>query len=271
MKCWLNGVLCPIEEARIDPQDRGFLLGDGVFETLLATDGGVLHGGRHLTRLFAAARMLDIPTPFAKLEIIAAMQRLLHENQLREGRAVLRLTLTRGMGARGLAPPPQARPTLLLTSIGAPPPPQQMRAVISSHVRNEKSISSRIKSLNYLDNIMARREAVQAGADEALMCNSQGNIAAASSANIFIVTGGVLCTPAVADGALPGIMRALILDAAQQRNLTLREGPITRAELASAQEAFLTNAVIGVCPLLEIDGIPVGAGAIGPITKILQA
>ncbi len=271
MICWLNGALFPIEQARIDPRDRGFLLGDGIFETMLAVDGAVRDEARHMARLSGASEFLGIPLPFSEEEILTAMQLLLQDNNLRQGRAALRLTLTRGAGARGVAPPLQCRPTVLLTAVLAPPPPQKMRAIVSSYIRNEKSISSRIKSLNYLDNIMARNEAVQRGVDEALMCNSAGNFASASAANFFVVAGGVLCTPSVDTGALPGVMRSIVMEAASEMNIPLHEGPVAAASLATASEAFLTNVLIGVCPLVEIDGKLIGNGATGPITSKLQA
>lgn len=270
MICWLNGAFCPVEQARIDPQDRGFLLGDGIFETMLAVDGVVRRAPRHLARLAGAAELLGFLAPFSDNEILAAIGRLLQENGLHQGRAVLRLTLTRGAGARGLAPPPHVTPALLLTAAATSPPPQSMRAIISSCVRNEKSVTSRIKSLNYLDNIMARREAVQNGADEALMRNSTGDIAAASAANIFVVEDGVLSTPSVGDGALPGVMRSIVLAAAAELDIPAREGPVAIEALTRISEAFLSNALIGVCPLVEIDGKVIGNGVAGPITRQLQ-
>lgn len=271
MICWLNGVFCPVEQARIDPRDRGFLLGDGIFETMLAVDGAVHHANRHLARLSGAAELLGIPIVFSESEISDAMINLLKENQLVSGRAALRLTLTRGVGARGVAPPLEVAPTILMTAVSTPPPPPHMRAIISSYVRNEKSVSTQIKSLNYIDNIMARNEALQQGADEALMCNSHGDIVGASAANIFIVTDGVLYTPPAGDGALPGIMRGIVMQAAMTQNIPLREASITRTTLAGASEAFMTNALIGVCPLIEIDGVSVGNAAAGPITQKLRA
>lgn len=270
MNCWLNGVMLDAGEARIDPRDRGFLLGDGIFETLLAVDGGVRHLPRHMARLFAAAQLLGIPAPHSKDELAAAMAQLLQENSLLRGRAALRLTLTRGVGARGLAPPPGAAPSILLTAVALPPAPEQVRAIMSTYVRNEKSISSRIKSLNYLDNIMARREAAQCGAGEALMRNSMGGLACASAANLFVVTGGVLRTPPVSDGALPGIMRAIVLERAAALNIPSQEASIAQKEMDAASEAFLTSALIGVCPLVQIDATPVGNGAPGPVTQALR-
>lgn len=270
MICVLNGKFFSVEDAHIDVRDRGFLLGDGIFETMLAVDGVVRHDSRHLARLFDAAAQLGLSVPVKKSEITALLRRLLHENQLGEGRAALRLTLTRGIAKRGLAPPLQTAPTLLITAAAAPPPPLHMRAMLSSYVRSEKSICSQIKTLNYLDNIMARNQAAQRGVDEALMRNGAGNVACASAANIFVVTDGVLCTPMVEDGALAGIMRSVVLDAARDMDIAVREGSVTPGALASASEIFLTNALIGVCPLIEIDGSPVGDGGIGPVTGQFQ-
>lgn len=271
MICWLNGALIPIEQARIDPRDRGFLLGDGIFETLLAVDGAVRRLPRHLLRFRQAAALLDIPIPFAGAGILAAMHSLLRENDCLRGRAALRLTLTRGAGARGLAPPPQTAPTLLLTAAPANAAPQQMKAAVSAYVRNEKSVSSRIKSLNYLDNILARREAAARGADEALMCNTTGSLAGASAANLFVVESGTLRTPSLSEGALPGITRSIVLEVAAELDIALCEGPVSRAALAAANEAFLSNALIGICPLISVDETPVGDGMIGSVTARLRA
>lgn len=262
MICWLNGAFVDIEGARIDPRDRGFLLGDGVFETMLADDGLVRRAGRHFARLHGAAAMLAIPIPSTDDEILDAMQRLLIENQCQQGRAALRLTLTRGTGARGVAPPDTLKPLLLITAASAPPPPEHLRVILATYVRNEKSVSSRIKSLNYLDNIMARREAALRGADEALMCNSAGALAGASAANLFVVHDNVIFTPSLDEGALPGVMRAVVIDAANALNIPLRETRIELAALDAAAEVFLTNALISVCPLVEIDGRAIKPGSL---------
>ncbi len=262
MICWLNGAFLDIASSRIDPRDRGFLLGDGVFETMLAEAGLVRRVRRHLARLHRAAELLAIPLPFKDDEILDAMQHLLVENQCGQGRAALRLTLTRGVGARGVTPPDTPKPLLLITAASAPPPPEHLRVILATYVRNEKSISSRIKSLNYLDNIMARREAALRGADEALMCNSAGALAGASAANVFVVYDNVIFTPSLDEGALPGVMRAVVIDAAKDLNIPLREARIDLAALDAAAEIFLTNALIGVCPLVEIDGRAIKPGSL---------
>jgi len=267
MICWLNGVLGDIEQARIDPRDRGFLLGDGIFETLLAEAGGVRRVRRHLARLRGAAALLDIALRYPDDEIIAAMQSLLSGNRLLQDRAVVRLTLTRGPGGRGIQPALQTSPTLVITADAAPPPPVGVRAVLSTILRNERSIICGIKSLNYLDNILARREAAARGAGEALLRNHGGGIAGASAANIFIVRDSTLLTPPLSEGALPGIMRGCVMQAANRLQLPLRETRIDLADLQAAQEAFVSNALIGVCPLLEFEGRAI---APGPMTRALR-
>ncbi len=257
MNCWLNGSLVDIEKARIDPRDRGLLLGDGVFETLLAENGEVRHVERHLARLNAAAKLLSIPVPYGDDEIKTALGCLVDKD-----RAALRITLTRGVAARGLAPPENSQPALMITAAQAAAPLQQMRVVVATHIRNEKSLTSQIKSLNYLDNILARCEAVEAGADEAVMCNSTGRIACASAANIFIVRDQVVLTPALRDGALDGIMRGLVIEAAGALGIPLRQTHIERADLQAADEIFLTSSLIGICPVAALAGRTLAAGQI---------
>lgn len=270
MICWLNGAFTGLDAARIDPRDRGFLLGDGVFETLLAVNGTPRRHARHFARLRAASGLLGIPLTVSDADMLEAMQRLLRENQLLQARAAIRITLSRGVAGRGLQPPPITAPTLLMTVAETPPPPAFMRAVTASFIRNEKSISSRIKSLNYLDNVLARREASLRGADEALMPNSSGAIACASAASLFIVRDGVLLTPALDEGALPGVMRGLALETAAALNIQARETRISPPGLQDATEAFLSNALTGLCPLVEIDGKPLGNGNTGPLTQRLR-
>ncbi len=221
---YLNGQLHPRAEARIDPTDRGLLLGDGLFETMRADRG----------RIF-------------------------------------RLTLTRGPGPRGLLPPPDPRPTLLITASHLPSTPHPpATAHIASIRRNEHSPLSNIKSLNYLDNLIARQEALAHGADEALLLNTAGHLAEASSANLFVVTDGILHTPSLTDGALPGITRAVVLEVAAELGLPAAETSLTPLDLARADEAFLTNSLMGIRALVKVRGQPVGRGEAGPITRQVQ-
>ncbi len=234
---WFHDRLRPAAEVAIDPADRGFTLGDGLFETLACRNGAVDHLDAHLARLVAGARLLDIPLPLPPEKLADALAATLVASGLAE--ASLRLTLTRGPGPRGLPPPLRPVPTLLITAGPLPPPLPPARLIIASVTRrNEHSPLSRIKSLNFLDNVLARQEALRAGADDALLLNTAGRIAEATAATLFAVIDGVLVTPPLADGALPGVMRGVILveRGAEERSLT-------RGDLARASELFLSNSL----------------------------
>ncbi|SMH62176.1 aminotransferase class IV [Azospirillum agricola] len=263
---WLNGALLEESAARVDPADRGFTLGDGLFETLRVSDDTPRHLGRHLARLRAGAALLDLPLPWSDAELAAAMERLLAATTgPREGS--LRLTVTRGVAARGVLPPAAPSPSLLITR-GGLPPDGPVRAVVATVTRrNEHSPLSRLKTLNYLDAILARQEAARRGADDALLLNTAGRLAEASAANLFLRRGDRLLTPPVAEGALPGIARALVLED-HAAGLPVEEHPLTLADLAGADEAFLTNS-LGLRPLVAVDGVAVGDGRPGPIFRSL--
>lgn len=263
MTVWLNGRLLSADEARIDPTDRGFTLGDGLFETIRVAGGRALHLDRHLARLEASAAVLDLPPPYPSDALAAAVAALVAARGVADG--VVRLTLTRGSGARGVLPPAEPHPTVLITLAPAGPPAGPVEAVIARGTRrNEHSPLSRLKTLNYLDAILARQEAARSGAGEALLLNTAGRLAEASVANLFIVKDGRLLTPPVSEGALPGIRRALILE-----NRGAEERPVSPDDLAAADEAFLSNS-LGLRPLLAVDGRPIGSGVPGPMTTALM-
>jgi branched-chain amino acid aminotransferase len=244
---WLNGALIPAGLARIGPQDRGLTLGDGLYETLRCAGGIPRFARLHLARLRRGAAVLDIAMPFDEMQILQALARTLAANRLAD--AVLRLTLTRGPGARGLMPPADAKPTLLIAASPSAKLAAETSAVICrSTRRNEHSPLAAIKSLNGLDNILARMEAAKQGAEEAILLNTQGDVAEASAANIFVLTGGKWLTPPLQDGALPGIFRSLCL--ARQAASECR---IAAADLSSAQSICLGNA-LGVRAVATLDG-----------------
>jgi branched-chain amino acid aminotransferase len=245
---WLNGALVPTGLASIDPNDRGLTLGDGLFETIRCANGIPRFAKLHLVRLRRGAAKLDIALPFDDTEILAAFAQTLTANRL-EGAAVLRLTFTRGAGLRGLTPPADAKPTLLITASPLAASPPEIAAVICRITRrNEFSPLAAIKSLNALDNILARNEAVKQGCEEAILLNTQGYVAEASAANIFVLTDGRWLTPRVADGALPGIFRSLVLV-----HQAASEARISEADLFSAQSICLGNA-LGVRAVTSLDG-----------------
>ncbi len=268
---YLNGQLHPRAEARIDPTDRGLLLGDGLFETMRADRGRIFRLGAHLARLRSSAARLGMPLTLSDHELSAALQMTLSANELTSSDAALRLTLTRGPGPRGLLPPPDPRPTLLITASHLPSTPlPPATAHIASIRRNEHSPLSNLKTLNFLDNVLARQEAAAHGADEALLLNTAGHLAEASSANLFVVTDGILHTPSLTDGALPGITRAVVLEVAAELGLPAAETSLTPIDLARADEAFLTNSLMGIRALVKVRGQPVGRGEAGPITRQVQ-
>lgn len=247
MILWLNGALCPAADARIDPGDRGFTLGDGVFETIAVQGGRPRHLPRHLARLRAGLALLDIPEP--PVPIVEAMAAVLSANGLAD--AVLRLTVSRGRGPRGVLPQGVMTPTVLITAGAWPAASGAARLVIAQGTRrNEFSPLSRIKSLNYLDNILARQEAAARGADDALLLNTLGHVAEATAANLFLRLDGTLVTPPLGDGALPGIARSLLL-----AHAGAEERRLSPADLARADSGFLSNS-LGLRPIAAIEGRP---------------
>lgn len=237
MLVWLNGTLT--EEASIPVTDRGFTLGDGVFETILVDHGAACHWPRHCERLAEGAAVLGIP--FDRAAGATAVRQVLEANRTEFGS--VRLTLSRGGGARGLAVPPDPRPTLVAGvttrsgQLAAPLSPVRVVTVRRTR-RNEFSPLARIKSLNMLDNVLARAEAAEAGADEAILLNTAGRVAEAAAANIVVLLEGRLTTPPVTDGVLPGILRALALE-----RLGVVERSLSPDDLARAEAVALTNSL----------------------------
>jgi len=268
---FLNGQLVPRADPSIDAADRGFLLGDGLFETLASRDGRPNRLEAHLARLRAGAAVLSIPMPLATEPLEQGVIDILAANGLSKGDAVLRITLTRGPGQRGLLPPADPQPTLLITAArAAHATPEALTAIMASTRRNERSPLAQVKSLNYLDNVLARMEAAKRGADEALLINTAGRLASASSANLFLLRNRTLLTPPPSEGVLPGVTRGAVLALAEALDLSAVETPLQRDDLARADEAFLTNSLIGVRPLVKVDDRPVGIGVPGPVTRQLQ-
>ncbi len=249
-RIYLNGRLVDPREARIDPADRGLLLADGLFETLRAYGGKAFCLEAHLARLVAGCGLLGLPAPPAA-EMAAAVKAVLAANEL--GEASIRITLTRGVGPRGLLPPAETRPTLMVAAFPLPPSlPSAMSACVVGIRRNEHSPVSQLKSLAYLDNILALREADAAGCDEAILLNTAGRIAGGSRSNLFLVLDGTVTTPPPSEGLLPGIARQTVLALAKEHGIPAREAALAPAELARASEAFLTNSLLEVLPVTRL-------------------
>lgn len=247
MKIWLNGTLVDAEAPCISASDRGFTLGDGLFETLQARGGAVLRLDAHLARLRRGAGLIGLHLP--RIDYSLVFQDVLSANSLLD--AALRLTVTRGPAPRGVLPPALAKPTMVI-SVSELPPTANVRLVVAQTTRrNEFSPLSGIKSLSYLDNILARQEAASRGVDDALMLNTQARIAETSMANVFVVKDGSVMTPPLHEGALPGVMRAEVL------KLGAIEHPIVPGDLAKAQELFITTS-LGIRSVEEVETRPLG-------------
>ncbi|MBR7621588.1 aminotransferase class IV [Phenylobacterium sp. 20VBR1] len=238
--------MTPLDTIPLD--DRGLLLGDGLFETVLARSGELVALAAHLDRMVAGCVVLGLPAP-DRGEAERLMRRALVEAGLETARAAVRLTYTAGSGGRGLDRPAEAAPRLFCTAAASSVPATPARLMISSVRRNEGSPASRLKTLSYLDNVLARREASLAGADEAVMLNGAGQVACAAAANLFWVRGGEVFTPALTCGVLDGIVRRQVMTA-----VSVSEVAVGVEALAGAEAIFLTNSLIGVREVASLDG-----------------
>ena len=267
---YLNGSLIPRNEASVSVLDYGFLYGFGLFETMRAYGGRVFQLNKHLSRLARSAEMLGI----AVTELEGAVMDTLRVNNL--GDARIRITISIGEG--GMVPDPGTceKPTVLILASPYTPYSREVyekgfRAVISTIRRNSQSPLSKLKSANYLESMLARQEARKAGADEAICLNEKGLLAEASMSNIFLVSDGILKTPGVESGILPGITRETVIELASDMSIDTLEQDIRPNELLRAEEAFLTNSLIEIMPLTTVDDKPVGSGKPGEITRKLMA
>lgn len=249
---WHNGALREGTSITIDAADRGLLLGDGLFETVAVFNRTPFRLADHWDRMGAAAARLGIPFDRAALDRAASA--LVARSAEPEG--ILRITVTRGAGPRGLAPTPDATPTLLGT-LAPWRPAMAFRSIAlatSSIRRNSASPLSRIKSLGYLDNVLALKEALERGAEDALLLNEAGGVACSSAANLFAVNGSTLLTPPIQDGVLPGITRAMVLEIGRERGLSVAEVSLAPRDLHGADALFLTNSVRLLDRIVRLDG-----------------
>ena len=233
--------------------DRGLTLGDGLFETLLADGGSLVAFDAHAARLERSCLMLGLPAP-DRLRLRAAAAEALAAAGLAITRAAVRLTWTAGSGGRGLERPAVLAPRLFATAAAAPRPATPAKLVTVEVRRNDTSIASRLKTLSYLDNVLARREALDRGADEALMLNTRGEIAGGAAANLFWLRDDRLFTPALDCGVLAGIARGEVMASAAEAGLVVEEVRACPDVLAGAQGIFLTSSLIGLRPVAMLDG-----------------
>ena len=233
--------------------DRGLLLGDGLFETILAEHGRLVWFEAHAKRLVAGCAVLGLPPPDAPRLRQAALSAIA-EAGLEGERAAVRLTWTAGSGGRGLDRPAPVAPRLLAAASSAPRPAGPVTLATVSVRRNAGSPASRLKTLSYLDNVLARCEARAAGADEAVMLNTDGRLACAAAGNLFWIEAGRLSTPALELGVLDGVTRAVVLDLAAELGLAAAQVSAGPEALAGAEAVFVTNSLIGIRPASRLDG-----------------
>lgn len=270
LKVCINGQLLDKEDAKISVFDHGLLYGDGVFEGMRSYSGRVFQLQQHLDRLWESARAIHLQIPGTKQQMATAVNDTLAANQLTDG--YIRLVVTRGSGTLGLDPNRCSDPQVIIIAdkIALYPAEnyeQGLDLVTASTIRNHPAaLSPRIKSLNYLNNIMAKIEGLRAGCVEALMLNHKGEVAECTGDNIFIVRRGVLMTPPIDAGILEGITRNVVLELAQQNGIEVSELPFTRHDIFIADECFLTGSAAEVIPVVKLDGRPIGAGVPGPVT-----
>lgn len=257
---WFDGALHAAPTQPFDLSDRGLTLADGLFETIAVFGGVPFRLADHLVRLDAAAAVLGFAAP--GVEARQAIDAL--AGHAEGGRGVIRLTVTRGSGPRGLKPPPEPVPRVFASLA----PWSRTMAFVPARLataairRNETSPVSRLKSLAYLDNVLAFTAAQEAGADDALMLNTAGRPASSTMANLFVVRNGTVLTPPRSEGVLDGIMRGLLLAHGRGAGLDCHEEPITAEMIATADEIFLTNSVRLVLPVTALDRRPLDAGPI---------
>lgn len=259
---YLNGRIIPSGEACVSTGDRGLLYGDGLFETMRVLNGSAVRLEKHTERLVAGAAVLAIDVTEIADQVESIIEELCDANGLSDAR--VRVTITRGTAPEpGLAIPLQANPTVFATAQPlSAEPAKPVKVIVSSIRRDETSPLSRVKSLNYLPGIMAMAEARRAGADDAILTNTQGMIAEGTTGNLFLVKGSTLVTPSIEQGPLPGTTRAALIELAPSLGLTVEERVVARQELAEADEAFFTSAVQLVRPIVEVDGRAVGSGSL---------
>lgn len=268
---YLNGNFIPDNDAKLEHNDRGFLLGDGIFETMRCYQGTIFSLSDHYARLKESADFLEIPFSMTLEELRAATKSLLEKNMLTEKDASLRLTLTRGTGPRGILPPDNVKPTLMITALPFQAhAPKPLKVVISAIRRNEFSPLSNIKSLCYLDNVLARRDAARKSADECILLNTVGNVACASVANVFVVTSKGVVTPRLEDGVLPGITRKIVIEICKSNNIPVFEEAISEVDLMNAKEVFFTNRLIEIQPVVQINAVLINEGRVGDMVAQLQ-
>lgn len=275
LRIWLDGQLVDECEAKVSVFDHGLLYGDGVFEGIRAYNGRVFRLDEHIARLYDSAKVITLRIPLTPKQMADVVRQTLRANGLRD--AYIRLVVTRGKGDLGLDPRKCPVATVFCIASKITLYPEQFYAqglkLVTGSVRRVRGdqFSPRIKSLNYLNNILAKIEGINAGTIETLMLTHDGYVLECTGDNIFLVRGGALITPPLWLGPLEGVTRNAVIALARKRKLAVREEPFTPYELYTADECFLTGTAAEVIPVVEVDGRVIGDGKPGTVTKGLIA
>jgi branched-chain amino acid aminotransferase len=273
LKVHINGKLFDKEDAKVSVYDHGLLYGDGVFEGMRSYGGKVFRLEQHLERLWNSAKAIWLQMPISREQMAKAVNDTLAANGIKDG--YIRLVVTRGAGTLGLDPNRCSDPQVIVITDHISLYPQEfydngLEIITVSTIRNHPAaLSPRIKSLNYLNNILAKIEGLQAGCIEALMLNNKGEVAECTGDNIFLVSRGQLLTPPIDAGILEGITRDAVIELAQASKIPVREIPLTKHDVYIADECFLTGSAAEVIPVVKVDSRPIGDGKPGPITREL--
>jgi branched-chain amino acid aminotransferase len=273
MKIYIDGKYFDEKNAKISVFDHGLLYGDGIFEGIRAYNGRVFKLKEHIDRLFCSAKALLLTIPLSHAAVMKAVIETCRRNKLRD--CYIRLIVTRGVGTLGLNPMRCAKPSVIIIAdkIQLYPESYYQRGldiITAPTTRNlHSALNPAIKSLNYLNNILAKIEANNGGVEEAIMLNAEGYVSECSGDNIFILKGNQLSTPPLSAGALYGITRQVVIDLAKKAGLTVSEPNLTRYDMFNAEECFLTGTGAELIPVVKIDGRVIGAGTPGPVTKSL--
>jgi branched-chain amino acid aminotransferase len=274
LKIWMNGELFDEAQAKVSVFDHGLLYGDGVFEGIRVYGGRVFELAAHLKRLYESAKVIRLEMKITKEALAKAVEETVKANGISEG--YIRLLVTRGIGTLGLNPFTCEEPQVIIIAATIQLYPKElyetgMKVISASTIRNHPmSMPPQVKSMNYLNNIMAKIEAIDRNVPEAIMYNSEGFVAEASGDNVFIVKNGTVMTPPVQAGALEGITRDVVMRLASKKGIPVAERNLTRFDLYVADEMFLTGTAAEVIGIIDIDGRKIGNGQPGPVTLQLQ-
>lgn len=271
---YINGEFYPKSQAKVSVFDHGFLYGDGIFEGIRAYNGRIFKCKEHIDRLYDGAKVIDLNIPLTKEEMTEALLETCRRNNIKDG--YIRLVVSRGVGDLGLSPTKCPKPNIVIIADSIVLYPQEMyekgiKVITASTRRNNPgALDPQIKSLNYLNNILARIEADKRGVAEAIMVNSLGVVCEGTGENIFIIKEGIIYTPPVYVGTLGGITRGVVIELAQRMGYKVIEREFTLFNVYTADECFLTGTAAEIVGVSEVDGRVIGTGVTGKITKELM-